>query len=97
MAGYMGRTIIGFTGLIPDYYGTGEARFRGTFVLPEHHGKGYVLTLMDEWIDWAKKLGQNKMTVYTFSYLDCLAPGALLHIKSGGKIDGEYLQMQLVS
>ena len=94
LSGYVGRTIIGFTGLIPDYYDSGDARFRGTFVLPEQRGKGYGRMLMDEAIDWAKKLGQNRMTVYTFSYLDCLAPGALLYIKSGGKIDSEYLQLQ---
>jgi len=34
------------------------------------------------------------MTVYTFSYLDSLAPGALLYLKSGGRIESEYLQMQ---
>lgn len=97
LSGYVGRTIVGFTGLTPDYYDAGEARFRGAFVLPDHRGKGYGRMLMDEAIEWARKLGQNKMTVYTFSYLDCLAPGALLYIKSGGKIDSEYLQLQRAS
>lgn len=97
MSGHVGSTIVGFTGLIPDYYGAGEARFRGAFVLPDHRGKGYGRMLMDEAIEWARKLGQNKMTVYTFSYLDCLAPGAILYIKSGGRIDSEYLQLQRAS
>ena len=97
MSGYVGRTIVGLTGLIPDYYDKGEARFRGAFVLPDHRGKGYGRMLMNEAIEWARKLGQNQMTVYTFSYLDCLAPGALLYIKSGGKIDSEYLQLQRAS
>ena len=97
LSGYVGRTIVGFTALMPDYYDGGEARFRGAFVLPDHRGKGYGRMLMDEAIEWARKLGQNKMTVYTFSYLDCLAPGALLYIKSGGKIDSEYLQLQRAS
>ncbi len=97
LSAYLGKTVIGFTGLIPDYYGAGEARFRGAFVLPEHRGKGYGRVLMSEATEWAKKLGQHKMTVYTFSYLDCLAPGALLYIKSGGKIDSEYLQLQRAS
>lgn len=97
LSGYVGRTIVGFTGLIPDYYDSGEARFRGAFVLPDHRGKGYGGMLMDEATQWARKLGQNKMTVYTFSYLDCLAPGALLYIKSGGRIDSEYLQLQRAS
>jgi hypothetical protein len=49
---------------------------------------------MNEAINWAKNLGQKKMTVFTFSYLECLAPGALLYIKTGGKIESEYLQLQ---
>ena len=49
---------------------------------------------MNQVSSWAKRKGQNKMTVYTFSYLDSLAPGALLYIKSGGKIESEYLQLQ---
>jgi len=77
-----------------NYYKKGEARFRGTYVLPEYRGKGYGRTLMNEVSDWAKTHGQHKMTVYTFSYLDSLAPGALLYLKSGGRIECEYLQMQ---
>jgi GNAT superfamily N-acetyltransferase len=91
---HVGEELIGFTGLIPDYYKAGDARFRGTFVLPEFRGKGYGHILMNEISDWAKRQGQNKMTVYTFSYLDSLAPGALLYIKTGGKIESEYLQLQ---
>jgi hypothetical protein len=49
---------------------------------------------MNEVAKWAKTQGQRKMTVYTFSYLDSLAPGALLYIKTGGKIESEYLQLQ---
>ncbi len=49
---------------------------------------------MNEVSSWAKRQGQHKMTVYTFSSLDSLAPGTLLYIRSGGKIDSEYLQMQ---
>jgi len=94
LSGHVGEELVGFTGLIPDYYKTGDARFRGTYVLPEYRGKGYGRILMNEVSNWAKLLGQQKMTVYTFSYLDSLAPGALLYIKSGGMIDSEYLQMQ---
>jgi GNAT superfamily N-acetyltransferase len=94
LSGSVGKEMVGLTGLIPDYYKNGEARFRGTFVLPEYRGRGIGRVMMSEASDWAKKLAQNKMTVYTFSYLECLAPGALLYIKSGGKIESEYLQMQ---
>jgi GNAT superfamily N-acetyltransferase len=94
LSGHVGKELVGFTGLIPDYYKAGDARFRGAYVLPKFRGKGYGRTLMNEVSSWAKKRGQHKMTVYTFSYLDSLAPGALLYIKSGGKIESEYLQMQ---
>jgi len=94
ISGSVGKEVVGLTGLIPDYYTTGEARFRGTFVVPKHRGRGIGQTMMSEASNWARKLAQRKMTVYTFSYLECLAPGALLYIKSGGKIESEYLQMQ---
>ncbi len=89
-----GGLVVGLTGLIPDYYKAGEGRFRGAFVLPEHRAKGLGTAIMREALSWAAKLAQRKMTVYTFSYLDSLAPGALLYLKSGGKIDSEYLQLQ---
>jgi GNAT superfamily N-acetyltransferase len=94
LTGHVGEELVGFTGLIPDYYKPGDARFRGAYVLPEYRGKGYGRILMNEVTSWAKKQGQDKMTVYTFSYLDSLAPGALLYIKTGGRIEIEYLQMQ---
>ena len=94
LSGSVGKEVVGLTGLIPDYYKAGEARLRGAFVVPEHRGRGYGRTMMSQASGWAKKLGQHKMTVYTFSYLECLAPGALLYLKSGGKIESEYLQLQ---
>ena len=93
MSGSVGK-IVGLAGLIPDYYKTGEARFRGTFVVSEQRGKGIGQTMMGEAVDLARRLGQRKMSVYTFSYLESLAPGALLYLKSGGRIESEYLQMQ---
>jgi GNAT superfamily N-acetyltransferase len=84
---------VGLVGIIPDYYEPGVAWFRGAFVLPEHRGKRIGSVLMSEISRFAKSLGQRKMLVYTFSYLDSLAPGALLYLKSGGKIEAEYLQL----
>jgi len=94
LSGHVGEKLVGFTGLIPDYYEAGGARFRGAYVLPEYRGNGYGRILMNEISNWAKRQGQNKMTVYTFSYMDSLAPGALLYLKTGGRIDSEYLQLQ---
>jgi GNAT superfamily N-acetyltransferase len=84
---------VGLVGIIPDYYEQGVAWFRGAFVLPEHRGKGIGSALMSEISKFAKSTGQRKMIVYTFSYLDSLAPGAVLYLKSGGKIEAEYLQL----
>src|SRR6266498_314493 len=78
---------VGLVGIIPDYYERGVAWFRGAFVLPEHREKRIGSALMSEISRFAKTLGQTKMVVYTFSYLDSLAPGALLYLKTGGKIE----------
>jgi GNAT superfamily N-acetyltransferase len=75
----------GLVGIIPDYYESGVAWFRGAFVVPEHRGKGIGSALMSEISRIAKNLGQSKTVVYTFSYLDSLAPGALLYLRTGGK------------
>jgi len=84
---------VGLVGPIPDYYEPDVAWFRGAFVLPEHRGKRIGSALMSEIARFAKHLGQREMIVYTFSSLDSLAPGALLYLKSGGKIEAEYLQL----
>ena len=94
LSGHIGKDLVGFTGLIADYYKAGDLRFRRAYVLPEYRGKGCGRILMNEVSGWAKKQGQNKITVYTFSYLESLAPGALLYLKSGGRIESEYLQMR---
>jgi GNAT superfamily N-acetyltransferase len=83
----------GLVGIVPNYYERGVTWFRGTFVVPEHRGNGIGSALMSEISRIAKSLGQSKMVVYTFSYLDSLAPGALLYLKTGGKIEAEYLQL----
>ena len=84
---------VGLVGIIPDYYEPGVTWFRGAFVLPDHRGKRIGSALMSEISRFAKTLGQRKMVVYTFSYLDILAPGALLYLNTGGKIEAEYLQL----
>jgi GNAT superfamily N-acetyltransferase len=83
----------GLAGIIPDYYEPGVTWFRGAFVVPEHRGKGIGSALMSEVSRIAKNFGQTRMVVYTFSYLDSLAPGALLYLRTGGKIEAEYLQL----
>ena len=85
--------IVGLTGIIPDYYRQGQSRFRGAYVLPKHRGKGIGLGLMKEALALAWERGQQHMIVYTFSDLDCLAPGALLYLRSGGRIEAEYTQL----
>ncbi len=86
--------VVGLTGLIPDYYASGKARFRGAYVLSENRGRGIGKGIMQKALEWASTLKQEDMLIYTFSYLDRLAPGAALYLKSGGKIDCEYLQLQ---
>jgi predicted N-acetyltransferase YhbS len=92
---YANGIVVGLTGIIVDYYRAGEARFRGAYVVAEHREKGIGLAVMKEALNLARKLGQHRMVVYTFSDLDCLAPGALLYLGSGGRIETEYTQLAL--
>src|SRR5207244_5025587 len=62
LSGSVGKEVVGLTGLIPDYYKTGDAQFRGTFVVPKHRGRGYGLTMMSQASSLAKKFSQDKMT-----------------------------------
>ncbi len=89
-----GKTV-GLTGMIVDYYRPREGRFRGAYVGPEDRGKGIGLAVMKSALNLARVLGQDRMMVYTFSYLDCLAPGALLYVRSGGRIEAEYTQLAM--
>lgn len=86
--------MVGLAGLNPDY-GKATARFRGAYVLPSYRGRGIGSALMKEIMKLARQLGKRRTVVYTFSYLDRLAPGASLYLKSGGKIEAEYLQLQM--
>jgi len=71
-----------------------EAYFFGVMVLPEHRLKGVGWTLMKSALNRLRQLGLERLIVYTMAYLDHLAPGALLYLKSGGKIEAEYIQLE---
>jgi len=38
--------------------------------------------------------GQKQLVIYTFAYLHSLPPGAVTYLKSGAKIEGEYLRLR---
>lgn len=86
---------VGLTGMMVDFYKPGWARFRGAYVAPENRGRGVGLSVMSEAMRLARSFGQNRMTIYTFSFLDRLAPGAGLYLRSGGMVDAEYVQLKL--
>jgi N-acetylglutamate synthase-like GNAT family acetyltransferase len=86
--------LVGLAILRADAYGSGEARFNGAYVLPKLRGKRIGSALMNATIREAQRLHQKGMKVYTLAFLDHLAPGSLLYLKSGGKIEAEYLQLQ---
>ncbi len=81
-------------GFLPDAYGPGEARLECFCVLPRFRGMGIGSALLSETLDSARRIGQKKLVIYTFAYLDSLPPGAVTYLKSGAKIEGEYLQLQ---
>ena len=86
--------IVGLAMIRPDSYGPGEARFNGAYALPEYRGRGIGSDLMSAIIREAQRLSQQTMRVYTLAYLDHLAPGAVLYLKSGGRIEAEFLQLE---
>jgi ribosomal protein S18 acetylase RimI-like enzyme len=88
-----GDRITSLAGFTPDAYGQGEARLECFCVSPEFRGQGIGATLLSETISRAKTAGQDKLVIYTFAYLESLPPGATTYMKSGARIEGEYLQL----
>lgn len=88
-----GGRITSLAGFTPDAYGIGEARLECFCVLPQFRGQGLGATLLLETINRAKTAGQDKLVIYTFAYLDSLPPGATTYMKSGARVEGEYLQL----
>ncbi len=87
--------LVGLSILRSDAYGPGDARFNGAYTIPEYRGQGVGRRLMDATLQEAARTGQKVMRVYTIAYLDHLAPGAVLYLKTGGRIEAEYLQLQI--
>jgi len=83
--------VIGLTGF---HVKGREGTFFGVMVLPEHRLKGVGWELMKAALRKALEFGLERLTVYTVAYLDHLAPGAVLYLKSGGKIEAEYVQLE---
>lgn len=88
------QKLIGLSIFRADAYGPGEGRFNGAYVLPKYRKQGIGSALMRFTIREAQRQNQKKMNVYTLGFLDYLAPGSLLYLKSGGKIEAEYLQFE---
>ena len=57
-------------------------------------GQGVGSALMNGTIREAQRLLQKEMKVHTLALLDHLAPGAILYLRSGGRIEGEFLQLE---
>ena len=91
---FIDEKLVGLAILRPDAYGSGDARFNGAYVLPKLREKRIGSALMNATIREAQRLQQKRMKVYTLAFLDHLAPGSLLYLKSGGKIEAEYLQLR---
>ena len=94
LGAFIDKKLIGLAMIRPDSYGPGDGRFNGAYALPEFRGKGIGSELMNATIREAQRLNQKTMRVYTLAFLDHLAPGAVLYLKSGGKIEGEFLQLE---
>lgn len=88
------QQISSLAGFLPDAYGPKEARLECFCVLPEYRGRGIGPALLSQILDRARQGGQKKLVIYTFAYLDHLPPGAVTYLRSGAKIEGEYLQLR---
>jgi GNAT superfamily N-acetyltransferase len=91
---FLDEKLVGVSILRCDAYGPGEARFNGAYAIPENRKQGVGSALMNATIREAKRRNQSSMRVYTLAFLDHLAPGAVVYLKTGGVIEGEYLQLQ---
>lgn len=89
-----GDRVTGLAGFLADAYGPGEARLECFCVLPEFRGKGIGSAVLLETLRRARRAGQRKLVIYTLGYLDHLPPGAVTYLKSGARVEGEYLQLQ---
>lgn len=84
--------IVGVTSIFPRQESE-EAPFLGVMVLPQYRMKGIGWTLMKAALNKARQLGYKRLVVHTLAYIDSLAPGAVLYLKSGGKIEADYLHL----
>ncbi|MEM1582172.1 MAG: GNAT family N-acetyltransferase [Candidatus Bathyarchaeia archaeon] len=84
--------IVGVTG-VASRHDRDEAAFLGVMVLPQYRMKGIGWALMKAALNKTRQLGYRRLIVHTMAFLDSLAPGAILYLKSGGKIEAEYLHL----
>ena len=68
----------------------------GVMVLPEHRLKGVGRALLMSALRKAAELGLERLIVYTVAYLDRLAPGAALYMRSGGLVEAEYIHLERI-
>jgi len=90
LAARVNNKIVGVAGIVPHPEWK-EASFLGVMVLPKYRFRGIGWTLMKASLNKTKQLGYKRLVVHTMAYMDSLAPGAILYLKSGGKIEAEYL------
>jgi GNAT superfamily N-acetyltransferase len=88
------ESLVGLTYLSPDRYGKGWAWFNGIYVLPKFRGRQVGSVLLSAAIVELRRKGQKKLSVYTLAFLDHLAPGASMYLKSGAKLVAEHLELQ---
>jgi len=72
-----------------------EVVLEGVYVVPEFRRRGIGSALMTATLAELKKFGRKRLVVYdTFSFLDSYAPAVDLYLKSGGRIEAEYLHLE---
>ncbi len=70
------------------------ANFFGAFTHPDHRFRGVGRALMAEVLRRLRELGVERLVVHTVASLEHLEPGAILYLKTGGRIEAEYIHLE---
>lgn len=75
--------------------GEDEIVLEGVYVLPESRGRGIGSTLMNALLAKLRQGAAKRLVVYdTFSFLDVYPPAVRLYLKSGARVEAEFLHLE---
>ncbi|HZF21821.1 MAG TPA: hypothetical protein VEZ43_05075 [Dongiaceae bacterium] len=88
------KKLVGLGNSSSRFIWTRPSKIQRSLRVARVRGQGVGSALMNGTIRQAQRLHQKEMKVHTLALLDHLAPGAILYQRSGGRIEGEFLQLE---